>query len=365
MLKATVPVVALLLLLPAPSIPGPAEQLGTTAHQPLPSNPSDLWLVPAAADVTPAALTPYKALIEGAAGVAGGDYAGALPLVSQASLASTELRDYAAYYTALSQLRLSRSADARARFHALRERKPQGALSVTAALGEAEAGEALGDYKAAVDIYGDLVDSKTTINEDTLSRQARAYLAAGEKKKAADAYLRVYYEFPLTDASIAADAQLDSLRDQVSRTVGKLDIGRAQILYGARRYPEARAAFVAIQGKLSGDDRELVDLRIAECDFFLKHYAATRDGVQPYLESASRKAEARFFALSAQRELGKDDEFIAATRRLVDEFPDSTWSEEALNNLATYSIFPNEDELAAKTFREMYEKFPNGTRAER
>ena len=105
MLKATVPVLALLLLLPAPGMQVPAEQFGTTAHQPLPSNPSDLWLVPAAADVTPAALTPYKALIEGAADVAGGDYAGALPLVSQASLASTELRDYAAYYTALSQLR--------------------------------------------------------------------------------------------------------------------------------------------------------------------------------------------------------------------------------------------------------------------
>jgi soluble lytic murein transglycosylase len=365
MLKATIPVVAILLLVPAPASRVPAEQIATTAHQPLPSNPSDLWLVPAAADVTPAALTPYKALIDGAADVARGDYAGALPLVSQASLASTELRDYAAYYAALSQLRLSRSADARARFHALRERKPQGALSVTSALGEAEAAEALGDYKAAVDIYEELAEVKTTVNEDVLSRLARAHLGAGDKKKAAEAYLRVYYEFPLTDAAIAADTQLESLRDQVTRTAGKSELGRAQILYGARRYPEARAAFASIQGKLSGDDRELADLRIAECDFFLKRYAAARDGVQPYLDSASRKAEARFFALSAQRELGKDDEFVAATRRLVDEFPDSSWSEEALNNLGTYYILTNEDELAAKCFRELYEKFPNGTRAER
>ena len=145
MLKATIPVVALLLLLPAPATRLPAEQLAATAHQPLPSNPSDLWLVPSSADVTPAALTPFKALIDGAGKFADGDYAGALPLVSQGSLASTELRDYAAYYAAASQLRLSRSADARARFHALVERKPQGALSVVAALGAAEAAEALGD----------------------------------------------------------------------------------------------------------------------------------------------------------------------------------------------------------------------------
>src|SRR4051812_8606252 len=77
MLKATIPVVAILLLVPAPSPQVPAEQIATTAHQPLPANTSDLWLVPSAADVTPAALTPYKPLIEGAAHFANGDYAGA------------------------------------------------------------------------------------------------------------------------------------------------------------------------------------------------------------------------------------------------------------------------------------------------
>ena len=133
MLKATIPVVALLLLLPAPATRLPAEQLAATAHQPLPSNPSDLWLVPSSADVTPAALTPFKALIDGAGKFADGDYAGALPLVSQGSLASTELRDYAAYYAAASQLRLSRSADARA--HARGSASPSAATTESAPCG--------------------------------------------------------------------------------------------------------------------------------------------------------------------------------------------------------------------------------------
>jgi hypothetical protein len=81
------------------------------------------------------------------------------------------------------------------------------------------------------------------------------------------------------------------------------------------------------------------------------------------LDNASRKAEARFFALSTLRELDRDDEFVAATRALVDEFPDSSWSEEALNNLGTYYILMNEDDFAAKSFRELYEKFPSGIRA--
>jgi TolA-binding protein len=108
-----------------------------------------------------------------------------------------------------------------------------------------------------------------------------------------------------------------------------------------------------------------VDLRLAECDFNLKRYAAARDGVRPYLERASRKAEARFFYLSALRELGQIDEYLTQTTALVAEFPDSSWSEEALNNLANHYVVSDQDALAGQTFREMVEKFPTGARAER
>ena len=229
-----------------------------------------------------------------------------------------------------------------------------------AALGEAEAAEALGDYKAAVDIYEDSCRIEG-------HRQRGRPVASGpgeprsrRQEEAADAYLRVYYEFPLTDAPSPRTRSSTLCGDQVTRTVGKPDIGRAQILYGARRYPEARAAFAAIQGRRSGDDRELVDLRIAECDYFLKRYAAARDGVQPYLDSASRKAEARFFYLSALRELGKTMSSSPPRARSSTNSPTARWSEEALNNLGTYYILTNEDELAAQTFRELYEKFPTG-----
>ena len=114
-----------------------------------------------------------------------------------------------------------------------------------------------------------------------------------------------------------------------------------------------------------GDDKELVDLRVAECDFQLKRYASARDGVLPYLERASRKAEARFFHLSSLRELGDHAEFIAQTAALVADFPDSSWAEEALNNLGTHYIVTDDDALAARTFKELYDKFPTGTRSER
>jgi soluble lytic murein transglycosylase len=362
--RTTLPLLALLLLVPRPESAGSLQdQLSTTTHQALPSTAGDLWLVPSASETRAAAV--YKPLVDGAAAFADGDYAKALPLVSRASLASTELRGYADYYAAAAQLRLSKAAEARKLFHAIRERKPGGALAVKTALGEAEAAEALGDYPGALDIYEDLAAGRNTVNQDILSRVGRVALASGDRKKAAEAYLRVYYEFPLTDAAAAAETALADLKDNLVRVGYKADLGRAQVLYGARRYNDARAAFAAIQSLVSGDDRELVGLRIAECDFFLERYAAARTELQPYLATAARKAEARFFDLSALRELGENDRFVEATRALVQEFPDSSWSEEALNNLGTHYILTNEDELAAETFGELYAKFPQGERAER
>jgi tetratricopeptide (TPR) repeat protein len=272
---------------PTPAVPT-VGQLGPTVHPTLPSNPSDLWLVPSANDRTSRSTATFDALAEGVKRFDSGDFAGALLLVSRPALASTALADYAAYYTGLAQLRLGRSADARKTFDAIIDRKAPGYVTVAAGLAAGEAAEAAGDFPAATRIYEHIADQKAAATEDVLVRLGRAALAAGDRAKAAQAYLRVYYEFPLTDQAIVAGQQLATLQDQITRTGYKADLGRAQMLFGAKRYDEAREAFASIQATAEGDDRELVSLRVAECDFYLKRYAAARDGVAPYLERASR-----------------------------------------------------------------------------
>ena len=294
-----------------------------------------------------------------------GNYAGALELFSQPSLANTALADYASYYRGLAQLRLGQVAVARRTLDAVIDRRIPGYVGIAAGLASGEAAEQAGDFPAAVRIYERIADQKAAVSDDVLSRLGRAALAAGDRAKAAQAFIRVYYEFPLTDAATEAGAQLASLQDQITRTGYKADLGHAQILFGARRFEEARTAFQALQSVADGDDKEVVNLRVAECDFNLKRYAAARDGVRPYLDGASRKAEARFFYLSSLRGLGDFDQYVALTAALVAEFPDSSWSEEALSNLGTHYILVDDDDQAAKTFKELYERFPTGSRAER
>ena len=342
----------------------PAE-LAPTVHPTLPAEASELWLVPSETDRAARSTSAFASLATGVERLREENYAAALALFSQASLAKTALADYAAYYKGIAQLRLGQLVEARRTLDTVFERKTPGNVSFAAGLASAEAAETAGDYSAAVRIYERIAEQKSALSEDVLSRLGSAALAAGDRGKAAQAFVRVYYEFPLTDAAAAAGAQLPSLQDRLTRTGYKADLGRAQILFGARRFDDARTAFQSLQGVVEGDDKELVDLRVAECDFNLKRYAAARDGVRPYLDRASRKAEARFFYLSSLRELGDEDQYFALTAALVSEFPDSSWSEEALSNLGTYHILADQDDDAAGAFKELYERFPSGARSER
>ena len=123
--------------------------------------------------------------------------------------------------------------------------------------------------------------------------------ASGDLEKALAAFSRAYYEFPFSDLSPAAELALDRLPNRPPLATGtdrfKLELGRAEQLFGGKRYTQARAAFAKLQDAAQGDDLELVNLRLAESDYFLKRFRAARDGVKPYIEKASRQGEALFF----------------------------------------------------------------------
>ena len=329
-----------------------------------------LWMVPGGVVTAPTARS--RALADLARGVklmADARFAEALPLLSAPALASTPLADYALYFTGIARLRAGEAAAARNVFAALGGRRPTGFLAEAVLVAEADAAVTLADHAAAARLYAQALEGKVTAPDEVLLRLARSARAAGDVPRAIEAYARVHAEYPLGDPAASALAELEKLPGWLPLAPGssryRLELARAERLYAAQRYAQARAAFEAIRPHAAGEDRNLVALRLAECDFLLRRYAAARTALRPLLDHRVHAAEARFYYLSAERRLGQRDDYERLSRELVTAFEATPWAEEALNNLASYYIIVEEDERADEIFREMLARWPNGRFAER
>ncbi|OFW33064.1 MAG: hypothetical protein A3G76_12485 [Acidobacteria bacterium RIFCSPLOWO2_12_FULL_65_11] len=379
MVKASgvVTVTLALLLIPVGPVGTPSAQqdstgsfdgLAPTNHPSISADLSQLWMAPDGARRAPAPA--QMELVSAIRLVSAGNFTKALPVLSQASLREGPLGGYAEYYKGLAELRLGRLSDARRTFQALAAAARAGYLAEAGPLRDAEAAETLGDQDAALAILDRLSNARTAAApDDILMRLGKAAKAVGDQDRAAAAFSRVYFEFPLGDRAAEAAAELeqmpgfDSLAPRTDRL--RQQLGRAEQLFAAKRYAEARQAFASVRISTSGEDRDLVNLRVAECDYYLKRLRASRDVTRLYLAKAPRQAEAMFYHALAIRGLGGREGYFRLMRRLADEFPMGSWAEEALNSLATNFIQQDDDASADETFREMYTKFPAGRYAER
>ena len=374
-LRAAIVGLVALVVLTSPAVPGAQQALRSRAavvlaptnHPRVPADLAQLWMAP---DTPRGTRAPgFVDFVSGVKLEVAGNFSKALVTFSQPALQTGLLGDYAVYYKGLAQLRLARTADARATFHALGERAPVGFLNEAAALREAEADEALGDQAGALAIYERLSVAKNTAPDDVLMRVGRVAKALGDADKAAAAFSRVYFEYPFSELAVQASAELDGVAPRGPLAAGsnryKLELARAERLFAAKRYGPARLEFEALRAAAREDDSELVHLRLAECDYFLKRPRNARDEAHPYIEKSSRQGEALYFYALALHDIGSKDEYVRLVRQVADDFPTQTWSEEALNNLASYYIQQNDDEKADALFREMYERFPAGRYADR
>jgi len=325
-------------------------------------------MVPSASDQQTAVADPALVHLQAALRLyADEKYEQALTRFSAAAVAGSRLRAHSSYYAGVSELRLRRFEGARRRFAVLKH--IEGFVGEAASLGEAEAAQAMGDYDDAVKIYQHILDGKAIDAPAIWLSLATAALADGDRRKAADAFLHLYYEFPLSEHAPQAEGPLQTLSEVQQIAAGnpryKFELGRGERLFGSRRYPESRTSFLRIKPHASNEDAEIVALRLAEIEYFQGRHNDAREALQPFLSNGARQAEARFFYLMSQRGLRNHASFEQLARALENDFPESSWAEEALNHLATHYIQQDRDGDADAVLRDMYTRFPRGRYAER
>lgn len=326
--------------------------------------PPELWLAPSGAS------DPGQSPLALAVASLNNDKPAAAEPVFAKATSDPVLGGYARLYLGRAQLASGRAGVASSTAQQLLRTVPLGRLNEAALWLAADAAEDAKDWPAEIRALQALTALSTgTSPERAWLRLGRAALAAENRQLALQAFAKVYYEFALTDQ--AGDAS-----DEMKKLVAApflptpesytLDLGRAQQLYGARRYSDARKAFEALRPLAKGADRTLIALRLAECDYGLRRYPAARDSLSAYLEQNTADAtEAQYFYIATMRELGHGDGYVTAAQTFVDQHPGEQLAEDTLNELGSYYIRQDDDGKAAAVFGQLVQRFPTGPHADR
>ena len=355
----------------APTASNPPA-LAPTLHPPVSRAAPALWLVPTADARRRASDTTPSALKAGIRAHKEGRHAEAIKQLAVVASSDHPLAGYATYYAAASHVELGNLTEAEQLVQGLRRRTVQGYLTEAVAITEATIAEERHRYPDAIEIFGKLTSRKTAAPAETWMRLGRASLrssAPDDRARAAEAFARVYYEFPFSDQAVEARAELDRLQSleplAPKNARYRLDLGRAERFFASRRCADAQSTFQSLHPYAIGDDRDLIALRIAECDVFRGRYRLARQALSSLLGEGPRQAEALYFYSGTLRQLGLMSEYLRSVRDLVDRFPGGPWAEDALNDLATYHIRNDDDASADEVLRELYAGFPGGRYAER
>ncbi len=339
-----------------------SAQAGGQSAKPMPrSDAGQLWLVPEGA-------AGQSALAKAVDELADGRAAAALPTFAK-SATDPQLGGYALLYMGRAQFALKRFEDAAFTARQLAGTNPAGYLREAAWWLAADAAEGASDWPGAVKALQALLDGPSLRPQEAWVRLGRAALNVQDRDLALRALTTVYYKYPLSTEAADAAVGLHQLTPPAgipgAATLPQ-DLDRAQRLLGARRYAEARTAYAALEPLVTDQDRDLVALRLAECDFYLRRYATARAALQKMADRPSpRRTEAQFYYLSTVRELKKFDEYRARARTFVDDHPTDPLAETTLDDLGTHYILENDDASAAAVFAELYRRYPQGAHADR
>jgi soluble lytic murein transglycosylase len=295
-----------------------------------------------------------------------GDAAAALPLLTSPGLAKTDVADYARYYSGIALQRLNRLDDAAAAFAAISEQ--EGTQIAEAALyRRAEIREARSDFAGAAAIYEQLLTRKIASPQVALVKLGSVASSSGDRARAIEAHRRVLREFPLSSEAAEAEQLLDRLDGFALGTPEAVseELGRAEALFKARRWDQARSAFERVRDRAEGGDRDRVTLRLAQVLAARGQYRAARDVFRRFVAHETLAREAQFGLVVAARALNEKDDYRQLTSDFVARYPSDPLAEEALNDLAREYILEDEDAKAADIYAQIVERFPSGAFAER
>jgi soluble lytic murein transglycosylase len=299
-------------------------------------------------------------LVVGYAHVLDRDYAKAIEPLNRAKPLAGDLGDYVAYYLGTSYLQTGRLPEALATLADFGGTHPDSLLVRDAHVGYADALllENRGAEAAAL-----LEKDRVPVHSDVEFAIGRAYAAAGQNAKAAEALSNVYYNMPTSPEADGALAELKKLPSSPAPTVAQRKT-RAELLMKARRYSDAADAYRDWLAVVSVSERPAVQVSLADA---MQRGGRNREAKQQLAGltglTAEQNAQRLFILAQVDWATSDNDGFYRTVNELRTASPTSPWLEQALMLVANLHLVHHEYDQALDAYREAQQRFPKGARA--
>jgi soluble lytic murein transglycosylase len=299
-------------------------------------------------------------LVVGYAHVVDHDYAKAIDPLNHAKPLAGDLGDYVSYYLGTAYSQTGHVPEALATLADFEIAHPDSLLVrdarvsyANALLLEGRAGEAV----AALE------KSRLPVRSDIEFALGRAYSAAGQPAKAAEALGNVYYTMPTSAEADAALAELKKIPGAPQSGAAQRKV-RADLLMKTRRYSDAADAYRELLAVVDPADRLAAEIAMADALHRSGHNREAKTQLAA-LAGLSPEQNAQRLYLMGDIDFASSDN--DAFYRTVDELrktaPTSPWLEQSLLSVANLHLVHHEYDAALDAFREMQQRFPNGARA--
>ncbi len=288
------------------------------------------------------------------------DYARAIDPFNRAKAGASELGDYVAYYLGDAYLKTGQSAEALSTLADFSKNFPDSLLIRDAHLVYANA---LIEDGRAQEAAALLEKDRAPVRSDIELAIGRAYEAAGENEKAASAFRNIYFNLPNSFEVDIAGVELRKLGISGSLAERRT---RADLLFKAKRYSDAAHDYHDLVAEVSPADRPEIQLALAEA--LEKNGGSSSNEARHLLTSMGTQTgdnEAqRLYLLSETARSNSDEEAVQRTLDELRQFgPSSPWLEQALLSAGNMYLLKRDYDRAIGYFRELQQRFPNGTHA--
>ena len=191
----------------------------------------------------------------------------------------------------------------------------------------------------------------------------KAYAALGQNAKAFEAFANVYYNMPTAPEADTAYAEMRKLPGSLQPSAAQRKT-RAELLMKARRFSDAADEFRELAIHASPEGRPAAELALADA---LHRSGRNREAKAELTTlpnaTADQSAQRLYILGEVAWSLDENEAFYGTVDQLRLTAPTSPWLEAALLSAANLHLVHHEYDPALDAFRELQQRFPNGSKA--